>query len=791
MSQHLLCAWRSRFGLLAAVAVAMGSFSAPARAATPEEVDAAIDRAVKSILSRQKGGNWELNAKPPKPPKSKDKDQGRGYSEEAKFGGETAIATYALLAAGQSFQDAPMQSAIKWLESNELYGTYAVGLRSQVWLLIPEVARSKDKAVLAKRDRDCEWVQASRIHKGGNQGFYWYSYGWETAGSLGSSQMPFDPKGPPTDSGFDRSNSQYGVLGAWALEQAGCEIPVAYWNEEDAAWKKAQRADGGWNYNNDSGSSTYRMTSAGLATLFITQDYMLRANARQWDKCSGGVTNSNIERGLAYMDKHIEEAFRDKTENFDYGLYGIERIGVASGRKYFGTVDWFREGADVLVRSQTGDGSWGTVHDTCFALLFLVRGRAPVMFNKLQYENNPKKDVDPWNERPRDAANLAKWMGHHSVEGFFNWQIVNLKVPVEELHDSPILYLSGSEELSLSNQDVEKLRTFVNQGGIILGNADCGSRAFSSSFISLGHRLFPKYEFRRLPMNHPIFDEQYHASKWKTKPAVEGLSNGVRELMLLIPDSDLSRAWQTESTKTREEHFQLAGNIFLYSVDKENLHAKGRTHLVHAAGPAGRQIKLARLEAGDNPDPEPGAWTRQSAILHNEQHIDIFPEPVKLGEGKLAGYKVAHLTGTAKVILTTEQRAELKDFVTKGGTLIVDAAGGSSEFADSVETELNTIFGAGAVGPDKTLPLTDAVYAGPNKIDKVAFRPYARKSFTGSTHDPRIRGIKVGGREAVFYSREDLTEGLVGQPVDGVLGYEPKTASQLMTNMVMWGLKPQ
>ncbi|MDB5333243.1 MAG: Prenyltransferase and squalene oxidase repeat protein [Phycisphaerales bacterium] len=785
MIHQLLRAWRSRagIGMLAAVAAGVPIVSQPARAATPDEVDAAIVKAVHSLMAQQKDGNWETTPKPKWP-----KDG--GPSEAAKWGGETAIATYALLAAtnGQNFQEPQMQKAIKWLEANDLHGTYAVGLRSQVWLLIPDGARSKDKVVLDSRDRDRDFVLASRIHKGSNQGFYGYSYGGASDGSLGAAMVPIDPNGPAEGAWFDRSNSQYGVLGAWALEQAGCEIPIAYWNEEDAAWKKAQRQDGGWNYNNgENSSATYTMTAAGIATLFITQDYMLRANSHQWDSCKGGVSNPNIERGLAYMDKHIDQALNPgKSGWFDYGLYGIERIGVASGRKYFGTVDWFQRGAESLVRTQAGDGSWnGTVHDTCFGLLFLVRGRAPVMLNKLMYENSTKKQADPWNERPRDAANLAKWMGHRSVEGFFNWQIVNLKVPVEELHDAPILYITGSEELTLSNQEMDKLRTFVQQGGIILGNADCGSKAFSTSFAKLGHVLFPKYEFRKLPVNHPIYvNEQYHASKWTHKPVVEGLSNGVRELMLLVPDSDPSRAWQTESTKTREELFQLAGNIFLYSVDKENLHTKGRTHLVFPDGPAGREIKLARLEVGDNPDPEAGAWVRQAAVMHNTQHVDVVPTMVKLGEGKLAGYKVAHLTGTSKVILSAAQRTEIKDYVTKGGTLIIDAAGGASEFADSIEQELKTIFGADAAGLDKPLTLQDALYAEP-KIEKVIYRPYARKTITGSTHDPRIRAITVGGRVGVYYSREDITGGLVGQAVDGVLGYEPKTASQLMTNMVM------
>ena len=51
---------------------------------------------------------------------------------------------------------------------------------------------------------------------------------------------------------------------------------------------------------------------------------------------------------------------------------------------------------------------------------------------------------------------------------------------------------------------------------------------------------------------------------------------------------------------------------------------------------------------------------------------------------------------------------------------------------------------------------------------------------------PRVRGIKVGDRLAVFYSREDLSAGLVGEPVDGIIGYEPATATQIMRNILLY-----
>ena len=38
---------------------------------------------------------------------------------------------------------------------------------------------------------------------------------------------------------------------------------------------------------------------------------------------------------------------------------------------------------------------------------------------------------------------------------------------------------------------------------------------------------------------------------------------------------------------------------------------------------------------------------------------------------------------------------------------------------------------------------------------------------------------------AVIFSREDLSAGLVGEPVDGITGYSPASATELMTNILL------
>ena len=55
----------------------------------------------------------------------------------------------------------------------------------------------------------------------------------------------------------------------------------------------------------------------------------------------------------------------------------------------------------------------------------------------------------------------------------------------------------------------------------------------------------------------------------------------------------------------------------------------------------------------------------------------------------------------------------------------------------------------------------------------------------GNLRSARIFGITENGRVAVYFSKEDLAAGLVGQPTDGILGYAPETATAIMRNMIL------
>jgi hypothetical protein len=263
----------------------------------------------------------------------------------------------------------------------------------------------------------------------------------------------------------DLSNGQYGTLGAWALADYGMELPTAYWETQDRFWRTLQKPDGSWAYDarNPEGSKD-SMGVAGIASLFVCQEF-LDNELRLVPK-----PDKNIDAGLAWLNK----AYLPGTGNLYY-MYGVERVGLASGLKFFGTTNWYLEDAAYLVKHQKEDGTWALWSepdlDAAYGLLFLARGRNPVVFNKLQYNG-------PWNARPRDDAYVTRWMSKH-FEKPINWQVVNLQVSAEEWLDAPILLITGSTDPKFTKEDLAKLRSFVNAGGMIFSTADGGKSDFT------------------------------------------------------------------------------------------------------------------------------------------------------------------------------------------------------------------------------------------------------------------------------------------------------------------------
>ena len=308
----------------------------------PKQIDASIESAKKFLYDRQKDGNWERAS------------EMRGDQPTAL----TAMAVYALLSSGESDHDPRILKAVEYLEKTPASGAFALGVRCQVWLLLPQTQQIKI-AMLA----DAKILQSSVITQGEGRGFYPYS---------------------ANGKGYSHSRGQFAVLGLWAAAQSGVEVPDSYWKMVEQAWLDCQDGSGGWAYQNVP-SEKYPIvsdsTAGGVATLFITQDFLHADDAAS---PHGNIHNPHIDSGVRWLGTNIDKIVADDSPTREYPystLYTLERVGVASGLRFFKDVNWYDRGAQWLLKKQKKEGSWpaemeSNVYSTSCAMLFLARASA-------------------------------------------------------------------------------------------------------------------------------------------------------------------------------------------------------------------------------------------------------------------------------------------------------------------------------------------------------------------------------------------------------------------------------
>ena len=367
--------FRNKRGGLNLVEQRFGGLAVPAQAAGPA-IHAPYEGPISARKIQQAVDDAMLFLRQRQAP-----DGSIGEQSYAK-GGATALATLAMLAAGADpIADPTVKRALAWLAAQQPDNTYVRAIRANVW----EYALRKvdDEPVWrAGLEADFAWLLEALNENG-------WRYGINS-----------------TD--WDNSCTQYGVLGIWAGMRAGLKPPEGFWPQMSRHFQKTQNADGGWGYVQGSSSSA-NMATAGLASMFLVFDSFhgkarfRRDNPKGFSDGQAGEVLAALDRGMTWLGTHEGDRLNA------YYLYGIERAGVASGRKYIGGVDWFAEGAEGVLGRQVGDGSiplgYTPEIGTALSTLFLVYGGAPVAFAKLEHGAG-----DDWNRNPRDLANLARWL---------------------------------------------------------------------------------------------------------------------------------------------------------------------------------------------------------------------------------------------------------------------------------------------------------------------------------------------------------------------------------------------
>lgn len=311
------------------------------------QIDKAIERGVEYLCNEQlRDGSWGLHG---------------DY-----IGGRGGLVLYTLLQCGVSRNHPAVQRAVAYLDGCDPDRTYA----TTTMLLAYDALR--------------DGTRQKRIEELVEKLLLW--------------QKPGGDWGYP-HAGPDLSCTQYAALGLYIGQKHGIKIDPSHFRDlldslEDYRGKpekipnpnigegrtgtsKVEIAGYRYRRHAENQPCTGSMTTAALAVMQICKAGLGKKLRR--------TTRNQIERktdaAMIWMGKHFTPTKNPFGGHHYYYLYGCERVGALLRTEQFGKHWWYIDGAKFLVDKQDKkDGKWGSVTDTCFALLFLRRatsGHAP------------------------------------------------------------------------------------------------------------------------------------------------------------------------------------------------------------------------------------------------------------------------------------------------------------------------------------------------------------------------------------------------------------------------------
>ncbi len=771
-----------------------------------DRVRTAIDRGVRYLKQQQlENGSWE-----------------RGPSAMIQPGGTTSLVMLALLNSGIKPEEATIQRGLEYLRKVEPRSTYTVGLQTMVFA---EAGFAKDLPLI---QRNVDWLVRNRVFSNGRLRGWGY-------GNIGA--------------GSDNSNTQYALLGLHAGKQAGANIDEEIWRQIRDFYVSTQTSEegdsmGGWSYQpggakgspHGGGNPTMTMTVAGLCGLYIAG---LELNQGRQDldpstgvarNCGKYEENPSIAKALRWISSPRHWTLQSAGHTF-YNLYGIERAGRLSGQRFFGEIDWYREGCEWLTAPgrQAEDGSWYTrssvdawpLVSTSFALLFLSKGRTPVLISKFAYNTRDIRNrQSEWNNKHHDAKNLVEYA---SKELFrkqpLAWQIYDVRAmqdltpirinqEVGTLVQSPIVYLNGHKAPAFTGGQREILRKYVEEGGFILAEACCGSKAFFEGIREELEQIFPDQPLTLLGPEHPIWSAHALVSPRDLGGTqLYGIDLGCKTVVV-VSDGPLAGYWEErqfmpklgEPARSRGEHaYRLAGNIIAYATGLELPKPRlSRTKIVDVveekAVPRGF-LKAVQIRHDGDSKPARNALRNLLLQVRERALIDVAlprkdDKDLPLSHPDLAMYKFMYMHGRNAFTWDKEELENLRANLDTGGLLLADACCGRKDFDTAFRKFVQELYPERKLEP---IPLDDLLFS--EKLNGQAITEVrCRKSKSEyELQPPELYGIRVGegadARWVVIYSPYDIGCALDKHKSSDCKGYDYESAVRLGMAALIYSLK--
>ena len=725
----------------------------------------------------------------------KDKRTRNGsWAKYTKVGDVTALATLALLNAGEDPESPVIQGSLDYIESQmdrSNLTTYSASLK----IMTLAAADPDGKRYLREVERTVEWLVNEQSRKGG------WSYGLGGTGARG-----------------DASNTQFAILALHEASKMGVKINQRLWERAQEFWKACYEEGGGFGYKPNL-KAYPSMTCAGISSWIIIEenlaDFRQLINGDRAACCGTEDRMGPVEKSIERLGRNFGVQSSNGVQY--YYLYALERAGRLSGQRFFGRHDWYRAGAKTIVSKQNKiTGSWrsGAIGEanevvaTSMALLFLAKGKRPVAIGKYQYGNDGQ-----WDQHPKGVHYLTREL-EKQWKTKLNWQDVrSTDATVDNLLESPVLHISGSEAFDLSEFQKKNLKKYIETGGFLFAEACDGEgcrdgSGFDRSFGELMAELFPESDLQPLPQDHPLWTAHFSILPNAERPML-GLQACCRTSVVYCP-KNLSCYWSIKrpafkkylkaSPNPKLEQrvnycAELGVNVIAYATGRQ-LREKGETPKLEEDNATSvlvnRSLNFPKLIHAGGSDEAPNAWKNMLKTLDAVGlEVSLEKKMVNAEIQQLADYPIIFMHGRNEFRFDAAQRESIRAYLESGGFIFVDAICSNESFRESLHREVQEITGERLKPIPENHAMWSDKYSGQN-VDQVKLRTKdasVEGGFRESVVAPEFEGLELNGRMVIAHSKFDLSCAMESVTVSQCDGYTRSDAERIAYNVLLYALR--
>ncbi len=467
---------------------------------------------------------------------------------------------------------------------------------------------------------------------------------------------------------------------------------------------------------------------------------------------------------------------------------------------------------------------------TSFALLFLSKGLSPVLVQKLMYgeaKNVQEVKTNNWNRHQGDVRRLTEHISKlPKWPSLVTWQVLNLNQavdnfqknqgqktadPLAEIRQAPILYIGGDAAHQFTSMEARLLRAYVDQGGFILGVANCpdNGTGFEESFRRLIAEMYPNGEGSLLPLtnDHLVFRSEYPMNGDDFK--LYGVDVGCRTAIMFSAD-DLGCLWEMiETPKPEGRSDKLAGridrdtkmgvNIVAYATGREPPNKLEADEAPMLAGEQDRIergfIQIAKLKHSGGWDVAPRALKNLLMGLNEKvgEMATTKDKVLEAADPNIYKYPLVYMHGRTAFQINAKGIESLREHLNRGGVLFADACCGAQPFDLSFRELVKKLY------PDaefKRIPITHEIFSDEvfynlstvkRRVPEI-LNPNEPLALSEKVVEPYLEGVEIDGRYVVIYSKYDISCALERQTSAACAGYVPEDALRIAINVVMYSL---